>query len=123
MHIKSKLRGLKEITKYDNWLQVAINRIFFPKTGCIIYRLDNLEIIVDHLGGDANGVRECLTSTMYSDLIETVVKDGGIIRNLIDIGANGGGFTLLSYLMGLPLKQVICVEMNPRVFGRLSTYE
>jgi FkbM family methyltransferase len=120
MQIKQKLHGLKAMTKFDNWLQVVINRLIFTKTGCIVYRIDELEIIVDQLGGDANGVRECLTSKMYSDLIEVIVKDGGEIRNLIDIGANGGGFTLLSCLMGLPLKQIICVEMNSHVFGRLS---
>jgi FkbM family methyltransferase len=57
---------------------------------------------------------------MYRTLITSVIERGCQIRNILDIGANGGGFTLLAYFMGIPINQVVCVEMNPRVFGRLA---
>lgn len=120
MTFKTKIAGLRAIRQFDNWIQVIANRILFPNTGCIVYRQGNVEAIVDHFGGDANGVRECLTSPMYRNLIASIVDRGGNVRNILDIGANGGGFALLTYLMGIPLLQVVCVEMNPRVFGRLS---
>ena len=120
MAFMSKLAGLRAIHKFDNWVQVAVNRILFTTTGCIVYRQGDVEVIVDHLGGDANGVRECLTSDMYRGLIELVVERGGNVRRVLDIGANGGGFTLLAYLMATPLSNVVCVEMNPQVFGRLA---
>lgn len=121
MTLKTKLAGVRAIRQFDNWIQIIVNRLMFPGTGCIVYRKGDVEMIVDHLGGDANGVRECLTSPMYRDLIEILVKRSAKkIRNVLDIGANGGGFALLNHLMGVPLKQLVCVEMNPRVFGRLS---
>lgn len=120
MSFKTKLAGLRAIRKFDNWVQVAVNRTFFPDTGCIVYRQGDIEVIVDHLGGDANGVRECLTSNMYKGLIASISEKDGRVQNILDIGANGGGFTLLAYLMGVPLRNVVCVEMNPRVFGRLA---
>ncbi len=121
VNIANKVAGLAAMIWFDNWWQIIVNRILFPRTGCIVYRKADTEMIIDHLGGDANGVRECLAGNMYRPLIEYVVQDtGGDIKTLIDIGANGGGFTLLCQNMGLPLTDVTCVEMNPRVFGRLS---
>lgn len=117
--IITKLAGLREILAFDNFIQVAVNRILFRSTGCIVYRLDDTELIIDHLGDDANGVRACLTSSMYRSLL-TAIPDRDKIKNLLDIGANAGGFSLLVYLMGIPLSRVVCIEMNPRVFGRLA---
>ncbi|MBC8503337.1 MAG: hypothetical protein H8D34_00635 [Chloroflexi bacterium] len=84
-----------------------------------MYRLGDTEVVIDHLGGDANGVRACLTSSMYRSLL-SAISDSDKIKTLLDIGANAGGFSLLVYLMGIPLHRVVCVEMNPRVFGRLA---
>ena len=120
MSFKTKLAGLRAIRKFDNWVQVAVNRTFFPDTGCIVYRQGDIEVIVDHLGGDANGVRECLTSSMYRGLVASIIEKDRNVRSILDIGANGGGFSLLTYLMKIPLSRVVCVEMNPRVFGRLA---
>jgi len=119
MRLRSKLEGFRQTRQFDNWAQVAANRIAFPNTGCIVYRLGDAEMIVDHLGGDENGLRACIASNMYRGLLDAI-HDRASIRTLLDIGANGGGFSLLAYLMEIPLQRVACVEMNPKVFGRLA---
>lgn len=119
MRLRRKLAGFHQIRQFDNWVQVAANRIAFPNTGCIVYRLGDTEMIVDHLGGDENGLRACIASSMYRELLDAI-PDRASIGTLLDIGANAGGFPLLAYLMEIPLQRVACVEMNPKVFGRLA---
>jgi FkbM family methyltransferase len=39
--------------------------------------------------------------------------------NVLDIGANNGGFSLMLKAQGLKVKKVVCVELNPNTFSRL----
>ena len=40
--------------------------------------------------------------------------------NVLDLGANNGGFPLLLHTSGIELKKVVSVEFNPRTFARLN---
>lgn len=117
MNLKNKIRGFKEIWQFDNRLQLLINRLFFSKEKINIYRYNNFEILIDHSAGDANGAREILTSEMYRKFLPEMKLNGKI--NVLDIGANNGGFPLLLKTENLNLGKVVCIEFNPRTFSRL----
>jgi len=118
MKVLSKLKGLREIKKFDNRWEILLNRLLFPRTGIVTYRRGNIEVIVDHLGGDATGARMCLISDMYSRYTRDMIIPEKI--KVLDIGANGGGFPLRLHLDGHTLEKLTCVEMNPNTFARLQ---
>ncbi len=90
----------------------------FPRTGIVTYRLKNLEIVIDHHGGDASETRLCLVSDMYRKYIKNMSFSQPL--NVMDLGANGGGFPLMLYADGYTFRNLTCVEMNPRTFARLQ---
>ena len=118
MKLLSKFKGFREIKGFDNHWEILLSRLFFPRTGIVTYRRGNIEVIVDHLGGDATGTRMCLVSDMYSRYIRDMVVSEKL--NVLDIGANGGGFPLRLLLDGYSMQQLTCVEMNPNTFARLQ---
>jgi FkbM family methyltransferase len=122
MALGQKLRntkaGLKDIMNFDNRWEIVLRRLMFRSTGIITYRKNGMEIVVDHHGGDEVGTRACLVSGMYRRLLPMMTFDGQI--NLIDIGANGGGFPLMLADAGYTLNKIVAVEMNPRVFARMQ---
>lgn len=117
MSLQTKVRGLKEVWQFDNRLWLALTKIFFPQENLQVYRYKGLEILTDHSAGDANGAREVLTSPMYRRFFPQMKLDGGV--NLLDLGANNGGFPLLIQTSGIKLKKVVSVELNPKTFVRL----
>ncbi len=110
--------GLKEIWHFDNRWQLILHRLFFQNTSLHVYRLGALEFLVDHLGGDAVGVRNTIVSRMYRDAIEKMQLPKPM--SLIDIGANGGGVPMLLSHLGFQMCRIVCVEMNPNTFARLE---
>ena len=118
MKLLSRLKGFGEIKSFDNRWEIILNRLFFPRTGIVTYRRGNIEVIVDHLGGDAAGTRMCLVSDMYSQYFRDMVLSEEL--SVLDIGANGGGFPLRLHLEGYTVGQLTCVEMNPNTFARLQ---
>jgi FkbM family methyltransferase len=117
MILGNKIRGLKEVWAFDNRLWLAFTKLFFPKENLQVYRYDGIEILTDRDGGDANGAREILTSPMYRRFLPCL-KLGGP-ANVLDLGANNGGFPLLLLASGIELKKVVSVEFNPQTFVRL----
>lgn len=117
MSLQSKVRGLKEVWQFDNRLWLTVSKTFFPQERLHIYRYKGLEILADHAAGDENGAREVLTSPMYRRFFPEM-KFGGAI-NVLDLGANNGGFPLLLQTSGFALKKVVSVELNPKTFVRL----
>lgn len=117
MNLKNKIKGIKEIWQFDNRIQLLINRLFFSKENINIYRYKNFEILIDHSAGDANGAREILTSQMYRKFLAEMKLNGKI--NVLDFGANNGGFPLLLKMENLNLGKVVCVEFNPQTFSRM----
>ena len=102
---------------FDNWPALLLARLFNRKAGLLVYRKNDVEILVDHRGGDENGTRACIVSNMYRRYLPFLNLSGP--ANVLDIGANGGGFPLMLKLAGIPLASLACVEMNPATWARL----
>lgn len=90
--IVNKLAALKQIMYFDNRWQLFLDRLIFKKTSLSAYRLGDMEFMVDHSAGDANGIRDIIVSSMYKRLISNI-KFGDSIK-VIDCGANGGASPL-----------------------------
>jgi FkbM family methyltransferase len=117
MLIRQKLQGLKALLQFDNWPMLVLARLFDRRTGLVTYRKGDLEVLVDHHGGDENGTRNCLVSDMYRKHLRGITAKDGV--RVLDLGANGGGFPLLLLLSGFDVVQAVCVEMNPPTALRL----
>lgn len=117
--MRNRVNGVREIWTFDNRWEVIMHRLLFPETGMVTYRKGELEFVVDHAGGDAPGTRACLVSNMYRALLPHMDLRGRPL-NLLDIGANGGGFPLMLLAEGLELGRLTAVEMNPRTYSRLQ---
>jgi FkbM family methyltransferase len=115
--LQSKMKGLRQVWAFDNRWPLLVQRLVFPREPVLVYRLGGITFVEDHAGGDANGAREVLTTSMYTDHLRHV-RPGGPM-NVLDIGANNGGFPLLLRHLGLPLQRVVSVELNPRTAARL----
>lgn len=117
MSLSTKINGLKEIWQFDNRWQLIFERLFFSKEKINIYRYKNLEVLIDHSAGDANGAREVLTSPMYRQFLRRMKLDGAL--RVIDLGSNNGGFPLLLKSENLEIEKLVCVELNPKTFSRM----
>lgn len=115
--IQDKLSGLRELFFFNNWPHLLATRLLWSGQPLVMYQLGKLEFIVDHAGGDQNGTRACLTSGMYDKALEGLSKTRPL--NVLDLGANGGGFVLNLLAKGFSLGNTLCVEMNPHTFSRL----
>lgn len=117
MSLRTKWRGIKEILAFDNRLALVASKLFFPRERLQVYRQNGIQFLSDHDGGDANGAREILTSPMYRDILAGLKLEDPI--NVLDLGANNGGFPLLLSCMDIPLRKVVSVELNPKTWVRL----
>lgn len=117
MNLRNKLRGLREMWQFENRLPLILTRMLFPRENLYVYRYKGVEMLTDLEGGDANGAREILTSPMYRRFLPQMNLRGPI--NVLDIGANNGGFPLLLSAHGYAIKKVVSVELNPNTFLRL----
>ena len=116
MSLSNKLNGLREIWKFDNRFEIIKKRLAGEDQ--INYKINGLNIYVDHAAGDANGAREVLTSEMYRRFLPLINTTKSL--NVLDIGANNGGFALLLRYENLPIKKFVGVEFNPSTFERLK---
>jgi len=114
----TRLHGMKAVFAFDNWPMLLLGRVFDRKTGFVAYRKNNLDILVDHHGGDECGTRMCIASDMYRKYLPTFALPGP--ARVLDLGANGGGFPLMLAIEGIELAKVVSVEMNPLTFRRLE---
>lgn len=117
MSLRNKVNGIKEVWQFENRWWLITTKILFPGERIHIYRYKGLDVLIDHAAGDANGAREILTSPMYRRFLPKMKLDRAI--NVLDLGANNGGFPLLLQTNGIPLKKVVSVELNPNTFVRL----
>lgn len=118
MKLRGKLDALKSLWFFDNRYQLLLSRIFFHGTPLNVYVAQGKEILIDHSGGDAAGVRKVITSPMYKQFLPQLDLGTGI--NVLDIGANGGGLPLLLELNHIRIKKLVCVELNPNTYKRLQ---
>lgn len=115
--LRNKVTGLRQMWAFDNRLQIILNRMLFSRTSDI-YVLGELRVLIDYAGGDASGTRDCLVSPMYRELLVHLHLEAGAI--VLDLGANGGGFPLLCHHLGIPIRKLVCVELNPNTYRRLQ---
>lgn len=118
LSIRTKIAGLQSVLYFDNWPWLIAQRCLDRKTGLVTYRKKGFEILVDHHGGDEAGTRSCIVSDMYSRYLSFLELPDSV--NVLDLGANGGGFPLMLRLRGIKLKKVVCIEMNPPTASRLA---
>ena len=117
MSIKSKVEGIRAIWRFDNRWELLLSRTVFRNDNLNIYRIKGMEILVDHGAGDPNGARHLLVSSMYQHLLGRMKLQGAI--NVLDLGANGGGFPLMLHANRICLRKLACVEFNPNTFSRM----
>lgn len=118
MGLRNKIDGLRKIWRFDNRWELLRQRLLFPNNPINVYRIGGLKIIADHSAGDANGAREVLTTDMYRRFLRLI--DASQSLNVLDIGANNGGFPLLLKFEGLRIRRLVAVEFNPVTFKRLK---
>lgn len=118
MKLNNKLQGIREILQFENKWFLLFTRIFFPAQTKIIYKYKGLNILIDHESGDANGAREVLTSNMYRKYLGYLDSKNSL--NVLDLGANNGGFPLLLKSESFNIRKVVCIELNPNTFNRLN---
>src|SRR5690349_20278406 len=108
-HLERKLRGLVEMLSFDNGLALVMDRIAHPRARLAIYRRGNLEVAVDRSGGDLASIRLCLATPMYRRLVSCLPLAAAL--NVLDIGANVGGFSLLLADLGFRFRRLVAVEL------------
>ena len=113
-----QLRALWENRRFDNALQLFLDRLIGRSTGLTVYRLGEYRILIDHRGEDQVGTRLCLIDGVYDGLLAKVSLPNRL--SVLDLGANGGGFPLLLGTMGHSFERLVCVEMNPNTCARLT---
>ncbi|MEO5823149.1 MAG: FkbM family methyltransferase [Vicinamibacteraceae bacterium] len=117
MSVASKLGALRQIWQFDNRWQLLLARFLFRHDPIAVYRLGQLQFVVDHTAGDASGAPDVLTKPMY---VEHLAHLGAAQpAAVLDIGANTGGFPLFLAHHGVALARVVSVELNPRTSIRL----
>ena len=110
MNVSNKIGGLREILRFDNWPELVLKRTLFTANPLAVYRAGGMDILVDHSGGDENGVREAIVSPMYRNLIAGLSFHAPI--NVMDLGANVGRFSLLLQLMKILLGESRAVVVS-----------
>ncbi|MFN3427304.1 MAG: FkbM family methyltransferase [Candidatus Thermochlorobacter sp.] len=117
MALADRIDGLKALWKFDNRWQLLLSRLCFREHGLNVYCLNGMQILVDHQAGDESGTRHVLVSPMYQQFLPQMTFKAPI--NVLDLGANGGGFALMLKCKGIALRKVVAVEFNPNTYARL----
>ncbi len=116
--LSNALCGLRAITQFDRVFFTLCQRLLGRQLGWTIYSKGGLKFLIDHLAGDQNGTRDCITGPMYRELFKEMQLPRQM--RLLDLGANGGGFPLLCLDLGFEFSSLTCVEVNPFTHSRLS---
>jgi FkbM family methyltransferase len=117
MSLRTKWAGFREMLLFDNWRQLIVDRALFGSS-LMIYEFKGMELIADHEGGDAVGLRAVLVSGMYDQWLNKMTLPSEVC--IADFGANCGAFPVLVRSAGIVIRCALCVEMNPNTFARLE---
>ncbi len=117
MKFANKIHGIKSLMLFDNKLQLLLSRTLFHSNPVVIYCLRGKHILVDHSADDENGTRAAITSPMYQQFLSQMKLRDRV--NVLDLGANGGGFPLMLELNDIRIRKLACVEFNPNTYTRL----
>ena len=118
MSLSTKWNAFREMMKMDNGIGLVVSRLIFPRRKVQICRFKGLEFVTDLSKGDANGARSVLATDEYRKFLGFMDLPEGI--NVLDLGANNGGFPLLLASEGRTFRKLVCVEFNPDTFERLQ---
>lgn len=120
MSFQTRIAGLKASLAFDNACQLIIARLLFRKTRFVPHRLNGVQFVADQHGGDECGIRPCLIGGMYDPFLEKLGawKDSKPL-NILDLGANAGGFSLIFASRSVPVEKLVSVEMNPLTYSRM----
>ena len=86
-----KFQGLAELLYFDNWPLLILHRAFFRSNPLTVYRKNGRDFLIDYEGGDHFGTRACIATDMYRRYFSVLPQKP---LRVLDIGANGGGFSL-----------------------------
>jgi FkbM family methyltransferase len=121
MSIKTKLSGLQSRLRFDNRVQLILDRLCFSRSRFIPHRLNGVDFIADRRGGDQCGLWPCLVEGMYDPFLSAAgLSCGGPPLKVLDLGSNAGGFSLIFAARGFSIAKVVAVEMNPLTFARMQ---
>lgn len=115
MSLATKLTGVRDVSKFDNWLQLLVWKLFFRSENPGILRLKEIRILANH--GEVGTLYNCLFSDMYASFLKNI--NVGKNPVVFDIGGNIGGFILLLLKMNFLPSRIVSVEMNPKTYERL----
>ena len=113
----NRLRRIKTLLRFDNWIELLVSRAFFRHTRFVTYRIQGITAVVDHRSADAGSIVYCLATDSYTQFLDKM--DLSRPMRVVDIGANAGGFSLLLKMYGCEIERLLCVEMNPNTHARL----
>ena len=108
---------IKELLRFDNRWELVTQRLLFRGTHLQVYRIGGLEVIVDHRAADAGSIRTCIATDFYSRYLPKMKLSQR--PNVLDLGANAGGFGLMLHVQGIVPGKLVCVELNPNTYERL----
>jgi FkbM family methyltransferase len=118
--LSTKIAGLAACLNFDNPLQLTLARLAFRQSRFVPHRLNGLQFIADQQGGDECGLRPCLVEGMYEPFLQTAgIFHSRSALNVVDLGANAGGFSLIFPSRKIPLQKITAVEMNPLTYSRM----
>lgn len=117
MSLGTKLDGFKQMWQFDNRYSLIAARLLRPNEQVATYRYKGIEFLTDRSAGDTRGAREILTTDTYRQFLPKMDLPKSI--NVLDIGANNGGFSLLLLSEGFHINKLAGVELNPRTFARM----
>jgi len=117
MSLSTKIEGFQSLMQFDNKLQLILSRLLFRNNPLDVYCLRGKQILVDSSADDENGTRAVIISPMYKQFLPLMQLPERV--NVLDFGANGGGFTVMLELNGIVIRKVACIEFNPNTYSRM----
>ncbi|HEV8607975.1 MAG TPA: FkbM family methyltransferase [Tepidisphaeraceae bacterium] len=109
--------GIRDLLKFDNRWELIAGRIFFRPTSLQVYRINGLQVLVDNRAADAGSIRHCIATDLYSRYLPKLKLPAA--PNVLDLGANAGGFPLLLATRDITPGNLLCIELNPNTCQRL----
>src|SRR5258705_4558577 len=109
--------GLRQLFRFDNACQLLAEKLFFRRTSLQVYRIAGLEVIADNRASDAGSIRYCIATDVYSRYLGSITLPQAV--NVLDLGANAGGFPMMLHVRGIQIGKLVCVELNPNTYERL----
>lgn len=112
-----QFRRFAEMMKFDNPIELTLQRVLFRKTKLQTYRFNGVEVVADLNAADTGSIQSCIAGPMYRKFLSQMTLAGPL--TVADFGANAGGFSALLKVLGLDVQRLLCVELNPNTYERL----